>query len=83
MCNFLFKNGETGEIRRAASFSLNSAARLIGLNVPYGRAGIRPGRNHSLPDPWIPWECWETPEECLWHYTPEGDCVSGPRKSEG
>jgi hypothetical protein len=70
MCNFLFFNKETKEIRRAASFSLNSAARLADIPVEY---------RGKLPEPWMPWECWESPTECLWHCTVDGDCHPGKR----
>jgi hypothetical protein len=73
MCNFIFRNRDTGETRRAASFSLNSAARLAGLDVPHRGA---------LPEPWQPWECWDAPTVCLWHYTEAGDCISGPRSAD-
>lgn len=68
--NFLFKNTLTGEVRRGSSFSLNSAARLAGIDVPF---------RGKLPEPWTPWECWEAPDRCIWHYTDAGECVTGPR----
>lgn len=57
MFNYVFRNTKTGEIRRAASFYRNSAARLAGLDVPF---------RGSLPKPWALWECWESPTKCLW-----------------
>jgi hypothetical protein len=71
MTNYLFRNKQTGEIRRGVSFSLNSAARLAGLDVPY---------HSTLPEPWMPWEHWESPTKCVWHYTEQGECIAGPRQ---
>jgi hypothetical protein len=70
MTSYLFRNRLTGEIRRGASFPLNSAARLVGIDV------LLQG---GLPDPWQPWEHWDAFGNCVWHYTETGDCVPGPR----
>lgn len=71
MTNFLFRNRVTGEIRRGVSFSLNSAARLAGIDIPYRGA---------MPEPWMPWEYWDAPNNCVWHYTEDGQCMNGPRQ---
>jgi hypothetical protein len=74
MTSYLFRNKDTGEIRRGVSFSLASAARRAGIDVPY---------RQKLPEPWMPWECWQSPTECIWHVvddgTKEADFVAGPR----
>jgi len=74
---FVFKNRHTGELRAAVSTAQNRAARSLGLVlVPHSR--IR-GRQ-VIAAPWMAWECWTSPDVCLWHYTDQGDRKPGARK---
>jgi hypothetical protein len=69
MAEFAFRNSLTEEVRRGQGFSLNLAARSLGIKVPF---------RGSLEFPWFPWECWEG-DRCLWHFTHKGECAAGPR----
>jgi hypothetical protein len=63
---FLFRNKQTATITASNGHSLNDAARNVDMPVP-------------ISDPWTLWECWEH-DECIWHFTETGECISGKRK---
>jgi len=66
---YVFHNTKTGGLVEAEGYSLNSAARKIGINVPV---------QGKLPKPVLVWECWDE-AKCIWHVTEDGKIEPGPR----
>lgn len=66
---FVFRNKDTGEIRRAMGDTLNVAARHAAIPVEF---------RDQLPEPWMPWSCWNG-DDCQWHFTEDGSRNFGPR----
>jgi hypothetical protein len=64
MPTYMFRNVETGEIRRATAHAQNAA-----------RDMIPDAYDKSV---WPKWECWEG-GQCVWHCTEDGILHNGPR----
>jgi hypothetical protein len=68
---YVFRNSQTGELRRSAAHALVPAARAVGITVT-----LKLGQWDITP--WMRWECWQG-RKCIWHYDDAGKVTSGPR----
>lgn len=57
---YKFRNEETGETAQAESHSLNTAARKLGIDVPY---------RGKLPQPWTALACHTLSGTLVWDQT--------------